>query len=186
MRCRMSRSIIHFVLLGVYTHATASHPVAEIRMVIAELTLCIRFAAPAATNGDVGPTPAGGIVGIGFIYVYAFGWSFGHSVACYVVSTEIFPTRIVSIHIRNTPHGISRSLTTLQSLILYVYLLLRRLDRELWHYKSHPNMITEMRYGTFLPYLVLTYVGVIFIHFCLPEMKGISIESMDYSFRRPL
>jgi hypothetical protein len=109
----MSRIIIHFVLLEVYTHATASHPVAEIRMVIVELTLCIRFAAPAANNGDVGLTPAGGIVGIGFIYLYAFGWSFGHSVACYVVSTEIFPMRIVKIHIRNTLHGVSRSLTTL-------------------------------------------------------------------------
>lgn len=28
--------------------------------------------------------------------VYAFGWSFGHSVACYVVAAEIFPARIVS------------------------------------------------------------------------------------------
>lgn len=60
------------------------------------LALYIRFSSPAAANGDVGGTPAGGIVGIVFIYLYAFGWSFGHSVACYVVAAEIFPTRIVS------------------------------------------------------------------------------------------
>jgi hypothetical protein len=60
------------------------------------LALYIRFGSPAASNGDVGGTPAGGIVGIIFIYLYAFGWSFGHSVACYVVAAEIFPTRIVS------------------------------------------------------------------------------------------
>lgn len=60
------------------------------------LALYIRFASPAATNGEVGGTPAGGIVGVVFIYLYAFGWSFGHSVACYVVAAEIFPTRIVS------------------------------------------------------------------------------------------
>jgi hypothetical protein len=63
------------------------------------LALYIRFAAPATIKGDVGGTPAGGIVGIVFIYLYAFGWSFGHSVACYVVAAEIFPTRIVSFHI---------------------------------------------------------------------------------------
>jgi MFS family permease len=59
------------------------------------LALYLRFA---GTNTDaVGGTPAGGIVGIVWIYIYAFGWSFGHSVACYVVAAEIFPTRIVSL-----------------------------------------------------------------------------------------
>lgn len=58
------------------------------------LALYLRFA---GTNTQtVGGTPAGGIVGIIWIYIYAFGWSFGHSVACYVVAAEIFPTRIVS------------------------------------------------------------------------------------------
>lgn len=33
---------------------------------------------------------------------------------------------------------------------------------------------------------MLTYLGVIFIFFCLPEMKGRSIESMDNLFDRPL
>ena len=59
------------------------------------LALYIRFGSPAASNNASG-TPAGGIVGIVFIYLYAFGWSFGHSVACYVVAAEIFPARIVS------------------------------------------------------------------------------------------
>lgn len=59
------------------------------------LALYIRFS-PAAVSNGMGGTPAGGIVGIVFIYLYAFGWSFGHSVACYVVAAEIFPARIVS------------------------------------------------------------------------------------------
>jgi hypothetical protein len=59
------------------------------------LVLYLRFA---GTNTDaVGGTPPGGIVGIVWIYIYAFGWSFGHSVACYVVAAEIFPTRIVNL-----------------------------------------------------------------------------------------
>ncbi|KAJ1334017.1 MFS transporter SP family solute carrier family 2 (myo-inositol transporter) member 13 [Microdochium nivale] len=32
----------------------------------------------------------------------------------------------------------------------------------------------------------LTYLGVVFIFFCLPEMKGGSPESMDDLFKRPL
>jgi hypothetical protein len=59
------------------------------------LALYLRFAGVSATNAG-GGTPAGGIVGVVWIYIYALGWSFGHSVACYVVAAEIFPTRIVS------------------------------------------------------------------------------------------
>lgn len=57
------------------------------------LALYLRFAG--TNTSTVGGTPAGGIVGIVWIYIYAFGWSFGHSVACYIVAAEIFPTRIV-------------------------------------------------------------------------------------------
>jgi hypothetical protein len=52
--------------------------------------------------------------------------------------------------------------------------------------RATPNMITQLGYGTFLLYSVLTYIGVVFIFFCLPEMKGRSIESMDDLFQRPL
>lgn len=59
------------------------------------LGIYIRYAGEGATN-DGGSPPPGGIVGAVAIYLYAFGWSFGHSVACYVVAAEIFPARIVS------------------------------------------------------------------------------------------
>lgn len=52
--------------------------------------------------------------------------------------------------------------------------------------RATPNMITEMGWGVFLLYAMLTYLGVTFIFFCLPEMKGRSIESMDNLFDRPL
>jgi hypothetical protein len=47
-------------------------------------------------------------------------------------------------------------------------------------------MLTEMGWGTFLLYVLLTYAGVVFIFFCLPKMKCRSIESMDDLFQRPL
>ncbi|KAL3458871.1 hypothetical protein BJX64DRAFT_301698 [Aspergillus heterothallicus] len=128
------------------------------------LALYLRFAG--ASSDEMGGTPAGGIVGIVWIYLYAFGWSFGHSVACYIVAAEIFPTRIRSLcmgfcFFTNwiVDYGITR---------------------------ATPNMITNMGYGAFLLYALLTYLGVVFIYFCLPELKGRSIESMDDLFQRPL
>lgn len=84
------------------------------------IALYVKFADPDHSGG----TPAGGIVGIIWyaaflpiqpvaprvwrargwlltgpfcrIYIYAFGWSFGHSVAPYVTAAEIFPARIRS------------------------------------------------------------------------------------------
>ncbi|ORX92649.1 H(+)/hexose cotransporter 1 [Clohesyomyces aquaticus] len=102
------------------------------------IALYVRFGKPDAGGG----TEAGGIVGIVWIYIYAFGWSFGHSVACYVVAAEIFPSRI------------------------------RSFCMGCW--------------GTFLLYAVLTYIGVVFIFFCTPEMKGRSIESMDDLFQHSI
>lgn len=58
------------------------------------LALYVRFAGE--SEGGGGSVPPGGIVGAVAIYLYAFGWSFGHSVACYIVAAEIFPARIVS------------------------------------------------------------------------------------------
>jgi hypothetical protein len=60
------------------------------------LAIYIKVAGGNTETEIVSGTPAGSIVGIVFIYIYAFGWSFGDSVACYVVAAEIFPTRIRS------------------------------------------------------------------------------------------
>lgn len=52
--------------------------------------------------------------------------------------------------------------------------------------RATPNMLTTLGWGTFLLYAVLTYLGVVFIYFCMPETKGRSIESMDDLFQKPL
>ncbi|CAK1357892.1 unnamed protein product [Cercospora beticola] len=130
------------------------------------LALYIKYAGGNASEDAVGGTPAGGIVGIVFIYIYAFGWSFGHSVACYVVAAEIFPTRIRSF------------------CMSFCFFINWIVDYGIT--KATPVMLSEMGWGTFLLYSMLTYGGVVFIFFCLPEMKGRSIESMDDLFARPL
>lgn len=52
--------------------------------------------------------------------------------------------------------------------------------------KATPSMLLKMSYGTYLFFAIWTYIGVVFIYFCLPELKGRSIESMDDLFERPL
>ena len=131
------------------------------------LALYIRFAPGSDSSTDtVGGTPAGGIVGIVMIYLYAFGWSFGHSVACYITAAEIFPTRIRSF------------------CMAFCFFVNWIVDYGIT--KATPVMLTELGWGTFLLYAMLTYGGVVFIYFCLPELKGRSIESMDDLFQRPL
>ncbi|PPJ50907.1 hypothetical protein CBER1_07606 [Cercospora berteroae] len=86
-------------------------------------------------------------------------------------------------------YGIVKFVTT----IFYVAYLVDRIGRRLpllivdyGITKATPVMLSEMGWGTFLLYSMLTYGGVVFIYFCLPEMKGRSIESMDDLFSRPL
>ena len=138
------------------------------------LALYIRFAGQTVSTSDSDAiaeggskgTPAGGIVGIIWIYIYAFGWSFGHSVACYVVAAEIFPARIRSV---------------CMSFCFFVNWIV-----DYGITRATPNMITNLGYCTFLLYSLLTFFGVGFIYLCLPELKGRSIESMDDLFQRPL
>ncbi|OHF00638.1 quinate permease [Colletotrichum orchidophilum] len=112
-----------------------------------------------------GTTP-GGIVGIIMIYLYAFGWSFGYSVAPYVVAAEIFPSRVRSV---------------CMSCCLFTNWIVNYGITS-----ATPHMLSTMKYGTFLFFSIMTYIGVIFVFFCLPELKGRSIESMDDLFAHSL
>lgn len=126
------------------------------------IALYVRFAKPEVGGG----TEVGGVFGIIWIYIYAFGWSLGHSVACYVVAAEIFPSRIRSF---------------CMSWCFFVNWIV-----DFGITKATPSMMTHLGWGTFLLYAVLTYIGAIFIFFRMPEMKGRSIESMDDLFQFPI
>ncbi|EGY16095.1 quinate permease [Verticillium dahliae VdLs.17] len=124
--------------------------------------LFIRFASPEAGGG----TSAGGYVGIIWIYLYAVGWSFGHCVAPYVVAAEIFPARIRSV---------------CMSFCLFTNWIVNYGITS-----ATPHMMRTMGYGTFLFFSVITFIGVGFVYFCLPELKGRSMESMDDLFSHSL
>jgi MFS family permease len=60
------------------------------------LGLFVGIADPVANPHGRG-VHGGGIFAIISIYMYAVGWAMGHSIACYVVAAEIFPTRIRAV-----------------------------------------------------------------------------------------
>ncbi|KAM0597754.1 hypothetical protein ACHAPN_002964 [Verticillium nonalfalfae] len=124
--------------------------------------LFIRFANPEAGGG----TSAGGYVGIIWIYLYAVGWSFGHCLAPYVVAAEIFPARIRSV---------------CMSFCLFTNWIVNYGITS-----ATPHMMRTMGYGTFLFFSIITFIGVGFVYFCLPELKGRSMESMDDLFSHSL
>lgn len=62
------------------------------------LAVFVKVAHPSATSG----TTAGGYVGVTLIFIYAFGWSFGWSVVPWVVTSEVFPTRVSRVHQRES------------------------------------------------------------------------------------
>ena len=45
--------------------------------------------------------------------------------------------------------------------------------------RATPNMITNMGWGVFLMYAILTYVGVAFIWLCMPETKVCTMKSRE-------
>lgn len=92
--------------------------------------------------------------------------SFGWSVAPYVVAAEIFPARIRSFSMS------------------FCFFINWIVDYGIT--KATPLMMTNMGWGTFLLYAILTYIGAVFVYFCMPELKGRSIESMDDLFARSI
>jgi hypothetical protein len=45
-----------------------------------------------------------------------------------------------------------------------------------------PDMLTHMRYGTYIFFGLLTFGGAAFIWLAFPETKGLSLEEMDLLF----
>ncbi|KAG8744124.1 hypothetical protein FRC11_013640 [Ceratobasidium sp. 423] len=114
-------------------------------------------------------TPTGGgVTSSGYasavmIYVYAFGWSFGFSVAPWVLAAEIFPTRIRAI-----------SFSTVIALQWGLNFMITRVT---------PLMITAMGIQyVFLFFALCTFTTAGIIYFIIPETKGFPLEAMDALF----
>ncbi|CAE6415797.1 unnamed protein product [Rhizoctonia solani] len=131
-------------------------------------------------------TPTGGgVTSSGYasavmIYVYAFGWSFGFSVAPWVLAAEIFPTRIRAVSFSAVialQWGLNFMITRVTPLMItamgiqYVFLFFALCTFS----KFCPCAL--QRYST---NSVLATTGI--VYFIIPETKGFPLEAMDALF----
>ena len=45
-----------------------------------------------------------------------------------------------------------------------------------------PVLLREWSWGTYIFFAVFLAAGMVWVHFCLPETKGVSLEEMDKVF----
>ncbi|KAK5130378.1 hypothetical protein LTR08_002170 [Meristemomyces frigidus] len=95
-----------------------------------------------------------------WLFVVHFGYSWGP--CAWIVIAEIWP-------ISQRPYGISLGASSnwMNNFIVG---------------QVTPDMIIHLKYGTYLFFGILTFMGAAFIYFFFPETKGLSLEEMDVLF----
>jgi sugar porter (SP) family MFS transporter len=106
-------------------------------------------------------------VAIVSIYFHAVAWSIGWFSIPYLVSAEVFPTRIRSFN--------------MSMLMAFHWALYFGCSRAM------PSLLVAThRYGAFVFFASICALSLVFVYLCMPETAGRSLESMQYLFERPL
>ncbi|KAF4628293.1 hypothetical protein G7Y89_g9861 [Cudoniella acicularis] len=128
-------------------------------------------AVPTIASGQVSSTSAkhAGTGAIAMIYFSGVGWALGWNSIQYLIGAEIFPLRV-------------RSLGT--SLVMCFHFV-----NQYGNSKAVPLMLLYGQglspKGTFWFFAAVTFLGLIFVWFFLPETAGKSLEGMDELFSLP-
>ncbi|CAO2657234.1 Nn.00g033600.m01.CDS01 [Neocucurbitaria sp. VM-36] len=95
-----------------------------------------------------------------WLFVIHFGYSWGP--CAWIVISEIWP-------LSNRPYGIALGASSnwMNNFIVG---------------QVTPDMLEHMKYGTYIFFGLLTFLGAAFIYFYFPETKGLSLEEMDILF----
>ncbi|KAF1975469.1 general substrate transporter [Bimuria novae-zelandiae CBS 107.79] len=105
---------------------------------------------------------AGGWAAVAMVWLFVihFGYSWGP--CAWIVIAEIWP-------MSNRPYGIALGASSnwMNNFIVG---------------QVTPDMLEHMRYGTYIFFGLLTFMGALFIAFFTPETKGLSLEEMDILF----
>jgi Sugar (and other) transporter len=138
------------------------------------ITLAYVGAYLGATNGrsaaSIAANPsatAASKVAIVSIYFHAVAWSIGWFSIPYLVSAEVFPTRIRSFNV-----------SVLMAFHWAFYFGCSRAMPSL--------LVATHRYGAFVFFASICTLSLVFVSFCMPETAGRSLESMQHLFERPL
>jgi len=94
-----------------------------------------------------------------FVWIYAIFFGFSWGPVAWVYIAEIFP-----LGIRSKAISIAASSNWMNNFIIG---------------EITPTMLKHMKFGTYILFGSLTYIGAFFVWFFLPETKGHSLEEMD-------
>jgi hypothetical protein len=108
---------------------------------------------------------AGGIAAATLIYIYAIGFCFSWAGVPWIYCSEIFPLRI---------RGICVAICTATHWLMNFVIA-----------RSVPYMITNIGGGTYFVFASFLTAAIVFVWFCVPETRGLDMESMDMLFGVP-
>ncbi|GAA5843239.1 hypothetical protein JCM11251_002257 [Rhodosporidiobolus azoricus] len=101
------------------------------------------------------------------IFMHACGWSIGWFSMPYLLTSEVFPTRIRS-------HCVS-------------FMMALHWMMNFGNSVATPSfLVAGNRYGAFVFFASICVISIVFVGFCMPETAGRSLEGMDKLFAVPL
>mgnify|MGYP005988717257 CR=1 FL=1 len=127
--------------------------------------MCIALVVNAAiigSYGDLKEHKAAGWTGIAFIYVFDVNFAYSLGPVGWVLPSEIF-----NLSNRSKAMAITCSATWMSNFIIGLVT---------------PDMLDNLKWGTYLFFAVFCVIAVAFTYFFVPETKGKSLEDMDIAF----
>ncbi|CAG8961353.1 hypothetical protein HYFRA_00013814, partial [Hymenoscyphus fraxineus] len=97
-----------------------------------------------------------------FVWIYISNFAFSIGCVNWIIPSEIFPPGV-----RAKAVGVAISTNWLTNFIVALIT---------------PRMLKSITFGTFYFFLVFCIILLVWVYFCVPETKGVSIEDMDKVF----
>lgn len=125
------------------------------KQIVVAICIGLKF----GVDGNPGNLPQWyAIVVVGFICIYVAGFAWSWGPLGWLVPSEIFP-----LEIRSAAQSVTVSVNMLFTFIVAEVFL---------------TMLCHMKFGLFIFFAVFVIAMTLFVHFLVPETKGIPIEEM--------
>ncbi|KUL81931.1 hypothetical protein ZTR_10352 [Talaromyces verruculosus] len=105
---------------------------------------------------------AAGWVAVVFVWLYEVNFGYSWGPGAWVVVAEVFP-----LGVRAKAISIGASSNWLNNFAIG---------------QATPDMVAKMKYGTFIFFGVMCFIGAAFVYFVVPETKNLTLEEMDEVF----
>jgi MFS family permease len=116
----------------------------------------------AKDQSDWASHSAAGWAACALVWVFAMGFGYSWGPCAWIIVAEVFP-----LSIRGKGMSIAASSNWMNNFIVGLVT---------------PIMMTNITYGTFLLFGILSFMGGFYIWFFVPETKGLTLEEIDEAF----